>query len=91
MIKLIKLVTGEEVLSEVEQVGDSFVFKNPVKLGLTQQGVAMIPLSPFAKEDVKITVNKVNVVYETDPDSDVTNAYNERFGGILLAKSNLSV
>lgn len=89
-IKLVKLVTGEEVLTKYETGKSQIVtLHNPVKLQLSQKGVAMIPLSPFMKENAKILISTDSVIYTVDPDEDVVNAYNQQFGGIITPPSNL--
>lgn len=89
-VKLVKLITGEEVLTKYETGKNSSVtLNNPVKLQLSQKGVAMIPLSPFMKENAKIVIDVASVLYTVDPDEDVVNAYNQQFGGIITPPSNL--
>ena len=90
-IKLVKLITGEEVLTKYDEGNPSCVLNNPVKLQLSQKGVAMIPLSPFMKENAKIVISKASVLYTVEPDEDVVNAYNQQFGGIMLVPSGLSL
>lgn len=90
-IKLVKLVTGEEILTKCEWVANNLVLNNPVKLQLSPKGVAMIPLSPFMKENAKINIEDKNVLYTVDPDEDVVNAYNQQFGGIVIAPAGLSL
>lgn len=94
MIKLVKLVTGEEVLARVEEgdnPSDTVILKNPVKLGLSQKGVAMVPLSPFMKDDAVFSISYRDVIYMIDPDEDVVNGYNQQFGGILTAPPGLKI
>jgi len=91
MMKLVKLVTGEEVLTKCEEVGDTLVLENPVRLQLQQKGVAMIPLSPFMKENAKITIHKRDIMFTVEPDEDVVNGYNQQFGGIVVAPPGLTL
>lgn len=91
MLKLVKFVTGEEVLAKCEESADNMILENPVRLQLSQKGVAMIPLSPFMKENAKITVGKRDIVYTVDPDEDVVNGYNQQFGGIVIAPPGLTL
>jgi len=90
-IKLVKLITGEEVLTKYDEGNPLCILNNPVKLQLSQKGVAMIPLSPFMKENAKIVISKASVLYTVEPDEDVVNAYNQQFGGIMLVPSGLSL
>jgi len=88
-IQLVKLVTGEEVLTKYEEVGDTMVMENPMRLQLSPKGLAMIPLSPFMKENAKVTIQKKDVLYIVEPDEDVINGYNQQFGGIVVAPPGL--
>lgn len=90
--QLVKLVTGEEVLTkyEVSPQGD-FIMENPVKLALSPKGLAMVPLSPFVKEGAKITIGQRDVLYVVDADEDVVNGYNSQFGGIVVAPPGLLI
>lgn len=89
MIRLVKLVTGEEILTKVlEQDSTNIKVENPVKLALTQKGVGMVPLSPFLK-DSTLTIAWNNVVYMAEADEELANAYNGQFGGIVTAPPGL--
>jgi hypothetical protein len=89
--KLIKLATGEEILARYEQVDATLVLQNPMKLALSPKGLAMVPLSPFMKENSKITIALKDVIYTVDADEDVLNGYNSQFGGIVLAPTGLVI
>lgn len=89
-IKLIKLITGEEVIASVNVAGDDLQLDIPVRMAITQQGIAMMPFSPFIKEGEKISINKSNILFTADVDDEVKNAYNSKFGsGIVIANSSL--
>ena len=90
MIKLFKLVTGEEIIASFKDLGEGLELDIPVRIALTQQGIAMMPLSPFIKEGEKIIISKTNIVFTADVDDEVKNAYNSKFGsGIVIANSPL--
>lgn len=93
MIKLLKLVTQEDVIADVLDENEvTYELKNPARIVLTQQGVAMIPLAPFSKQGKSISVNVQHVVYEGEPEQELYNAYNERFGsGIVVAPANMKI
>jgi hypothetical protein len=92
MLKLVKLVTGEEVLAKVETTPQNgLILENPVRLQLSQKGVAMIPLSPFMKEGAKITITERDIMFIVDADEDVVNGYNQQFGGIVVAPPGLTL
>lgn len=91
MIKLIKLITGEEVLAKYEESDTTMIMENPMRLQLSPKGLAMIPLSPFMKENAKITIQKKDVLYTVDADDDVINGYNQQFSGIVVAPPGLVI
>ena len=89
MIKLIKLVTGEDVIAEVTEHGDRVYLKNAIRLAVTNQGVAMMPFSPFIKEDM-FNIHTNHIIFQAEVDDEVRNAYNSKFGsGIIVAPSGM--
>lgn len=91
MIKVVKLVFGDDVISEIEIQDNLVIFKKPQKFIMTPEGVATMPLMPFSKdEEYKISMNHVILVSE--PDDDLKNGYNSQFGsGIVIAKNNMLI
>jgi hypothetical protein len=92
-IKILKLMTGEEVLGEIESESETeFVLVNPVgvavvrgKDGQPNIGFAPFPLHAEQKSGTTIAFAKKNVVYSYEPAQDFVNNYNQIFGtGIVL-------
>lgn len=88
-----KLVTGEEILGEIESESETeFVICNPVgiaivrgKDGQPNVGFAPFPLHAEQKTGATVALNKKNVVYSYTPAEDFVNNYNQIFGsGIVL-------
>jgi hypothetical protein len=51
----------------------------------------MIPLLALAKDD-QINILSTNIVYTVDPDDELVNVYNARFGnGIVMPPSGLTI
>lgn len=97
MIKILKLVTGEELLGDADEVANQLnqiKFTKPCILQIVpsrsnpeQYGMALIPYASYAK-DHTIMVDKDFVVWEQEPVDEIRNQYNSMFGnGIVLAKS----
>lgn len=86
-ILLVKLTTGEEVLTKFEEHSNTTLvtLHEPVMLQVTQKGVGMMPLSPFMKENAKIVIERNLIVYTVEPDEDVVDAYNKQFGITIAA------
>lgn len=92
-IQILKLVTGEEVLAEIESQDEScYVLVNPVgiavvrgKDGQPNVGLAPFPLHAEQKPDATIAILKRSVVYSYVPAQDFINNYNQIFGsGIVV-------
>lgn len=88
MVEIVKLVTGEEAIGEVEATGDLLKIKNAVRLAMSHDGnVQMMPFAMFAKSK-DVTLNVKHVLFREEVDSDVKNAYNSQFSGIVTATAN---
>ena len=84
MIKLLKLVTEELIIADVEADTGIFKLSNPIMLVMGEGGVAMIPYCPFTDEKV-IEISYKHIMFETNPNEQAANAYKEQFGGIVTA------
>ena len=97
-IQVLKLITGEEVLSEIETQSETeYVLCNPVGIavvrgrdGQPSVGLAPFPLHSEEKKNKTIAINKRNVVYSYVPAEDFINNYKQVFGvGIVLPNKQL--
>lgn len=92
-VKLVKLVTGDEIIAEYVSSG-SVTLKNPVKLGMDPQtgalkfmGYPMVGQTP-----VEITLSQADILFTVPVNEDCENAYKAAFGGIVTPpKSELIV
>lgn len=93
MVKVLKLVSGEEVIGEAELKDNAWEIKNPVRLLLHKDGAAMVPISPFIDEETKLlSISNNHVVYACDVNNDVKNAYNTQYGtGVILPPTGFSI
>jgi hypothetical protein len=89
----LKLVTGEEVLGEIESESETeFVLVNAVgiavvrgKDGQPNVGFAPFPIHAEQKTGATVALNKKSVVYSYVPAEDFVNNYNQIFGsGIVI-------
>jgi hypothetical protein len=88
-----KLITGEDVLGEIESESETeFVLENPVGIAVVRgkDGNPNIGFSPFPihaeqKSGATIAISKKNVVYSYVPAQDFVDNYNQIFGsGIIV-------
>jgi len=90
MIKIVKLFNDEDIIAEVEEQEGGLKLTNAIRIVLTQQGAAMIPMNPFIK-DKFVVIRSEFIVYTGTPDEEVVNAYNQKFGtGIILPEPGMS-
>ena len=89
----LKLVTGEDVLGEIESQSESeFVLVNPVGIAVVrgQNGQPSVGFAPFPihaeqKTDATVVLAKKHVVYYYTPAEDFISNYNQIFGsGIVV-------
>ena len=99
-IKILKLITGEEVLGEVEIESETeVVLVNPVgvaivrgKDGQPNVGFAPFPMHADQKTGESIAFAKRNVIYSYVPAKEFVDNYNQIFGsGIVLPNKQLIV
>lgn len=92
-VKVYKLVTGEDLIADVEVDQHGYLFSNPAQLILQQGqdgrvGAAFAPYAPYAKDN-KVRIFKDYVMGEIEIDVKLINEYNRIFGsGIMIAAAN---
>lgn len=93
-VKVIKSVTGEEVLGDVENIQGGYLVTNPVIVMIRgmpnggQMGLEFIPYIAYAAvRSVEFAEDKVLHVLEVD--DSVRNQYNTIFGGIVVPPKTL--
>ena len=88
MIKLVKLISGEELIADISTEEGLTKLKNPVRLMVTHEGVGMAPFCPLS-DAKEVTVLNDHIIYTIDVDQEVRNGYNQQFGtGIVTATAN---
>lgn len=95
-IKLIRLVTGEELIAEVVlDTGLKLTIKNPIRIvvmpGKTnpqQPTIGFAPWMEFA-EDKEFVLDNSHVLVIMTPIKEFIQQYNSTFSGIVVPQSNL--
>lgn len=93
MIKVVKLVTGEDVVADIEMLENNtkVLMKAPQRFVMTQEGLGSIPLMPFSSDE-KFTVSMNHVILIAEPDAEVKNGYNAQHGsGIVVASAGSKI
>jgi hypothetical protein len=88
MIKLIRLITGEDVVCEIEKQRGTTVLKKPHRLLFSKEGLASMPLCPFSKSDLYEIDNR-NILFEVEPDSEIRDSYAAQVGAIVVPNSSI--
>ena len=93
MIKILKLLTGEEIIGEVDIMTDKVIISKPCQLQLVpsranpdQPMMALFPYASYTKNH-KITVFTSTISWIEEPVAELYNQYNSVFGsGLVLPK-----
>jgi hypothetical protein len=89
-VKLIRIVTGEEIVAEVVSENENTItVQNALVVLPTNTGVGFAPWATVIdKENPEITVSQKHVVYVVPVQEDVSKRYNEMFGSKLVTPSS---
>lgn len=88
MIKILKLVSGEDVVAEVERTGNTYILKKPHRLVMTREGLGSMPLCPFAKSEI-YEIAAAHIVWEAEPEEEIRNSYAGATGSIVVPNSSI--
>ena len=89
-VKLIRIVTGEEIIAELlEETASYITVQNGLVVIPSTQGVGFAPWATIiSKEKPEITLDKRNLIYIVDLDEEVIKKYNEMFGSKLVTPAS---
>lgn len=96
-IKLLKLVSGDEVLSEISEVGSVVHLINPVKIVVVptknDPRTPQVGFAPWAQftADTKFTVDKSHILAIMSPIAEMITQYKSIFSPIIQKSSGLLV
>lgn len=88
-LRLIRLISGEDVVGDLTIEGDNYRIENPVVLGLAmgsngKANLQMQPMLIFSEQKV-ISVKNSHVLYDVTVATEIKNRYNEVYGsGIVV-------
>jgi len=85
MIKIIRLVSGEDIVSDIERnVTGEYILKKPQRLVVTREGLGSMPLCPFSKSEI-YELSASHVLWEVEPDDEIRDSYAAATGSIVVA------
>jgi len=88
-VKAIKLISGEELVSEVLfQDEEVITLKNPLLILMRpgQDGsltIGFAPFAPYLGKDPSFSIKLDKVIFASEVDTQMANQYNSLFGGIV--------
>lgn len=91
MIRIVKLITTEEVVGDITDKGDYYLIDQPCAViilpgqsSMQEHRMGLLPYAGYTKNH-KIEVKKTMIVWEAEPAEELYNNYNKIFGsGIQL-------
>ena len=85
-VKLLRIVTGEEVIAELlSETEETITGQNGLAVLPTNNGVGFAPWATvISKDNPEITISKTHLVYVAEVQEDVCKKYNEMFGSKIV-------
>ena len=83
MVKIVSLMTGEDVIGSVEEKNNGYEITNPLLLILSQQGIGTMPLVPYSL-DKTFFIKDQHVLFVSNPEPELANQYKAQFGGGII-------
>lgn len=84
-LKVLRMRSGEDVLSMIEDHGNSVTLVDAVTLIPTQHGqVQFIPYVPFAEKGTPVEIQKDFIVYIVDPAQEMADHFRQMTSGIVV-------
>ena len=84
-VKLIRVVTGEEVVAEVvSETDDTITVQNALVVLPTGQSVGFAPWATvISKDEPEITMSRDHIIYVVELQDSISKKYKEMFGNII--------
>tara|TARA_R100001082_G_scaffold81061_1_gene48050 strand:+ start:3214 stop:3540 length:327 start_codon:yes stop_codon:yes gene_type:complete len=85
MVKLVRLSSGEELISKVDINEDSITLKNPaILIPAGREQLALGQWMPYASYEKGVEIKNEFVVFIVDAQDELKNQYNTSFGSGLV-------
>lgn len=96
-IKCIKLISGEEVIADIDESLEGLVIlRKPLLIMMVpnqnnQFGIGLAPFCPYARGNI-VPIHAGAIVTIFEPETDMLNEYNSRYGsGLVIPESKIIV
>lgn len=88
-IKLVQLVSGDSVISEIQQCNNNeVVLVDPHVIMPAEGGLALVPW-PLGAGTNEISVQKEHIVYVVEPNEQIANGYKQKTDKGILTSGGL--
>lgn len=86
-IKMLKLVSGEEVLCDITDEGkNSITCKNPCLILPTKEGqLAIVPWMPYSQIQDGVEIDNIQIMFKCDVMKDMVDEYERIFSKLHIA------
>lgn len=89
-VKVVKLVTGEELLASVtDQIG-VWLLEKPYVMVMGPEGIGTMPFIPYAETE-EVVIDKNHVVVVLEPKESIKASYSKMVGKIILNESKIQL
>jgi hypothetical protein len=98
-IKCVRLVTGEDIICELVDNGETYIFSNPIQLGMVpsqttgQPTFGFVPFPVYGKDrkDFSLEISKSHVVFVTEAVDEFIDRYRSMNTGIVTPPKGLII
>lgn len=88
-IKILKLSTGEEIIAEVDEIGDFYKCTNPMAILSSERQLIFVPYMQYSNAVEEFTIAKTFVMLVVDPIDQLTNDYSASTSKIIAPRKTL--
>lgn len=92
-VKVVKLVTGEELLASVTDktdTEDAYLLEKPYVMVMGPEGIGTMPFIPYAESD-EVLISRLHIVVVLEPKEAVKQQYSKMVGKIILNESRIQL
>ena len=83
--KIVRLVTGEELIAKCEATPTGWIVKDPVIIVPIAQGkLGFAKWLPYAKTDAGVNISSHHVMFVLDADGEMETQYTSMISGLVL-------
>jgi hypothetical protein len=91
-IKVVRMITGEDVLCKVTVGQDNIIMEDAVVIiPSSQESVQFVPYAMFCDKDVSLEISKEKFIFIATPRNEFINQHKQMFGGIVAPQSKIVV